>query len=99
MSKIEHDRPRHVALSLAGPAIARRDLQVALERAWTGPGPAPRVTRFDFPHAFVRVRHDQLEALRRALTKPVESLRVTSLATSGTLRGLSAMTGLLPRRD
>lgn len=103
MSKIEHDRPRHVALALGEP-LDRRTLQDVLRRAWqaAGHGGAIHVTRTDGRHAFVRVEAGAERALRQLLGQPIAGpqgpLRLTTLATSGTLRALSAQTGLLPVR-
>lgn len=103
MSKVESDRPRHVALRLEAPApLGRRQFQEALQarltaRGWKG-GPV-RLTRHAWPHAMVRVGHDDLAALRAVLAGSWGTLQVETLGVSGTIAALSQRLGILTSRD
>ncbi len=110
MSKAHDPHWRYIALQLAGPRpISRRSLQNALlgraRKEDIADALAPQLTRFEWPHAIVRVHHHQLAAAREWLPRidfAVEGdktpLAVETLSASGTIKTLTDRLGILKER-
>lgn len=97
MSKAHDPHWRYVAVKLDGPAMDRRDLSRALGRwfqSWQG-SERPQLTRFEWPHAIVKVHHFKLAELRAALD--AES-GVETMSSSGTIKALTTRLGILKVR-
>lgn len=112
MSKIEHDRPRHIAFQIDAPEPLSRaavaDAVRAAAKALGWPEPErPRLTRYRFPHGAVRVPHERqrgavalLQGLRQATDKGrAIEFQVTTLGASGTLEALTGRLGILDGRE
>ncbi len=110
MSKAHDPHWRYIALALTGGPATRRSLQNAvLGRARKEGIPddqAPQLTRFEWPHAIVKVHHHRLieacEWLPR-VSFVVEAgaklpLGVATMKASGTIRSLTARLGILQER-
>jgi len=111
MSKAHDPHWRYVAFRLHGTrALSRRAVQNAVKgRARKDGVPddfAPQLTRYEWPHAIVRVDHRHLADLRASLpriTWAVEDtmrvdVRVETLSSSGTIRALTDRLGVLRQR-
>lgn len=110
MSKAHFPHWRYVALHLEGTPVSRRALQSAIGKAARTQGvpddDLPHLTRFQWPHAIVRVHHHQLDAARTwlpAITAVHQegrsvALRVQTLSTSGTIKALTDRLGVLKQR-
>lgn len=113
MSKVSMPRPRYVAFELAAPApVPRRAFANAIRAAARAGGwaeaDAPQLTRYAWPHGVVRVEHLHAARARGLLAGitwaqdgagPRVGVQVRTLATSGTLKALAGMTGVLGGRD
>jgi RNase P/RNase MRP subunit POP5 len=104
MSKVSMPRPRYVAVRLEGPtplprrAVADLVRDAARRQGWER-GMEPQLTRYEWPHAIVRVDHTlvaQARALLAALGR--HGLPATTLSTSGTLKALTGRLGILQER-
>ncbi len=110
MSKAHDPHWRYIALSLSGGPATRRSLQNAvLGRARKEGIPddqAPQLTRFEWPHAIVKVHHHRLIEAREWLPRVafvVEAgsklpLGVATMKSSGTIRSLTDRLGILQER-
>lgn len=118
MSKVSMPRPRHIAVRIAvaggnDPAaahVSRRAFAASLRAAAKAAGWAeadqPQVTRYEWPHAAVRVTHEHAAAARGLLAGIVEAvegttrlrLAVVTLSTGGTIAALTARLGILTER-
>lgn len=111
MSKAHMPHWRYVACKLDGArAPGRRGLQTTLTQAARAAGAPegelPELTRYEWPHFIVRVRHTQLP-LARAWLPRIRAVRdagadvavqVETLATSGTIKTLTDRLGVLRKR-
>ena len=98
MSKVSMPRPRYVAFRLDGPpqprrAVADRVRDAARREGWPA-GMEPQLTRFEWPHAIVRVDHTLAARARELLAR----LPAQTLSTSGTLKALTGRLGILTER-
>lgn len=110
MSKAHFVHWRYIAVHLEGPAVSRRELNravIALGRKRDLPEDRwPSLTRYNFPHAIVRVQHMDAWACRDWLAKGLSvkhdggtaSLAVTPLSTSGTIKAVTQRLGILLKR-
>lgn len=110
MSKAHDPHRRYVALRLAGPQPpSRRALQNALlgraRREGVADEDAPQLTRYEWPHAIVRVDHTHLDHARQWLPRvdfavhdgQKVPLHVQTLLSSGTIKTLTDRLGVLRR--
>lgn len=111
MSKAHDPHWRYVAFRLHGEApLSRRAVQNAVlgraRREGVPDDEAPQLTRYEWPHAIVRVHHFHLAAVREWLpriTWAVEAaarvpVTVETLSSSGTIRALTRRLGVLQER-
>lgn len=114
MSKVEHIRPRYIAVRITSDrAVGRKAfaqaVQAAARKAGWPEGTIPTVSRFTWPHAAVRIEHERAGPARKLLgvlaavldgePKRAVAVAVTTLATSGSLAGLARQTGVLVARE
>lgn len=112
MSKAHDPHWRYVAFRLRGDRpLSRRALGNALKGRFRKLGfpdeELPQLTRYEWPHAIVKVYHHRLAETRAGLPRmdwAVEdgakvSFRVETLSSSGTLRALTQRLGVLKKRD
>jgi RNase P/RNase MRP subunit POP5 len=111
MSKAHDPHWRYVAFRLDGPnAISRRALGNAIKGRFRKNGwpdeELPQLTRFEWPHAIVKVNHFRLADCRETLPTmdwAVEgeakvSFKVETLSSSGTIKSLTDRIGFLKIR-
>lgn len=111
MSKAGRPRPRYIACRIETTrAPSRKAFQAALigesRKAGLGEEMLPKLTRFDGRHAIVWADHRAARAVRAILghmDRCIQDgarlpMRVVTLATSGTIKGLSDRTGILAHR-
>ncbi len=112
MSKIEHDRPRHIAFRIEAASQVSRAacsdaFRMAAKAANWPDAERPKLTRYAFPHGAVRVPHQrQADAvmLVNGITVVHEKgkavgVRMTTLGASGTLAALTSRLGILEGRE
>ncbi len=111
MSKAHDPHWRYVAFRLEGPnPVSRKALQNAIKgrfrkEEWPDEE-LPQLTRFEWPHAIVKVHHFRLSDCRNVLPKmdwAVEaaakvSFQVETLSSSGTIKTLTDRLGILSDR-
>ena len=111
VSKAHDPHWRYVAFRLHGETpLSRRAVQNAVlgraRREGVPDDEAPQLTRYEWPHAIVRVHHFHLAAVREWLpriTWAVEAaarvpVTVETLSSSGTIRALTRRLGILEER-
>lgn len=111
MSKAHDPHWRYVACRLEGSRpVSRRALQNALKGRFRKLGfedpELPQLTRYQWPHAIVKVPHHRLADARAGLPKmdwAIEggakvALRTETLLSSGTIKTLTDRLGILTRR-
>ncbi len=111
MSKAHDPHWRYVAFRLDGSTpIGRRALGNALKGRFRKNGwpdeELPQLTRFEWPHAIIKVHHHRLADAREGLPKmdwAIEndakvSLTVETLSSSGTIKTLTDRLGILQVR-
>lgn len=110
MSKAHFVHWRYIAVALDGPKVSRRDLNRAVLELGRSRGLPedrwPSLTRYDFPHALVRVQHMDAWPCREWLAKGLTvkhngkatSLAVATLRTSGTVKTVTEKLGILLKR-
>lgn len=103
MSKAHDPHWRYVAVRLTGTGCSRSALGSAIKaaaKAASVEGDLPQLTRFEWPHAIVKMHHFQLADSRNwlpALRAPgIES--VATLSASGTIRTLTDRLDILQER-
>lgn len=97
MSKAHDPHWRYVAVRLDGHRMDRRDVARTLGRwfqSWPG-AERPQLTRFDWPHAIVKVHHFRLADCRAVLDGETG---VETLSSSGTIKALTMRLGILQDR-
>lgn len=111
MSKAHDPHWRYVAFRIHGETpLSRRSVQNAVlgraRREGVADDEAPQLTRYEWPHAIVRVHHFHLAAVRDWLpriTWAVEAaarvpVQVETLSSSGTIKTLTQRLGILQER-
>lgn len=111
MSKAHDPHWRYVAFRIQGETpLSRRAVQNAVlgrsRREEVPDEEAPQLTRYEWPHAIVRVHHFQLANVREwlpRLTWAVEAaakvpIEVETLSSSGTIKALTQRLGILQER-
>lgn len=110
VSKAHDPHWRYIALRIEGRAVSRRALQNALlgraRKEGVPDAEAPQLTRYDWPHAIVKVHHHRLAGARDWLPRldfAVEGdakvpLQVKTLSASGTIKALTQRLGILEKR-
>ncbi len=110
MSKAHDPHWRYIALALSGDKASRRALgNAVLGKARKEGVPdeeAPQLTRFQWPHAIVKVHHHRLAETREWLPRvdfvveggARQAITVSTMKSSGTIRTLTERLGILQER-
>ncbi|MGB1586361.1 MAG: hypothetical protein ACPHID_04885 [Thermoplasmatota archaeon] len=110
MSKAHFVHWRYIAVKMDGPKLSRRELNkavMALGRKRGLPeGRWPSLTRYEYPHAIIRVQHMDAWACRQWLAAGLAvkdgatpaTLALETLSSSGTIKTLTERLGILLKR-